>query len=97
MWEEDGKVVGIAQSMLGATSHLAELNQESPMTKAITPTSTSIDLVNPGQACHHLGVSEDGLLRLVNEGRLGAFNIGGQIRFRLCDVLSARSTLAAAS
>lgn len=53
---------------------------------AAQPAATSIDLVNPAQACQHLGVTSDELLRLVNEGRVAAYNLAGQIRFRVTDV-----------
>ena len=51
----------------------------------------AIDLVGPSQACAQLGTDDDGLLKLVNQGQLPAYNLGGNIRFRLTDVLARRT------
>lgn len=50
-------------------------------------TLTAIDLVDPAQACEKLGLNEQGLLALVNQGSLPAYNIAGHIRFRMTDIL----------
>jgi hypothetical protein len=41
-------------------------------------------------------VSEAALLDLVNSGRLGAHNLGGNIRFKVADVHATAAELAAA-
>jgi excisionase family DNA binding protein len=67
------------------------------MRNPTVPTSPSpIDLLTPAQACRQLCISEDGLVELVNSGRLPAFNIAGHIRFRVTDVSARTASLALA-
>jgi len=76
-------------------------NQSTPNPSQATPTratpnlatpaktgacSLSIDMVNPTQAGEQLRLDQNALLGLVNAGRLPAYNLGGQIRFRVSDV-----------
>jgi len=51
-----------------------------------TDNTATIDLFTPEQACNHLGVQPEFLLRLINQGVLPAYNLGGVIRFRRCAV-----------
>ena len=45
-----------------------------------------IDLVRPEAVLELLGVDEQDLLELVNQGRLPAYRIDGAIRFRAMEV-----------
>lgn len=47
-----------------------------------------IDMLTPYQVCLRLDVSPAGLLDLVNDGSLPAYNLGGAIRFRVSEVES---------
>ncbi|MBT5756251.1 MAG: helix-turn-helix domain-containing protein [Acidimicrobiaceae bacterium] len=66
------------------------------MTVTLNATRTSIDMYTPTQTCDQLVVSEAALLDLVNSGRLGAHNLGGNIRFKVADVHATAAELAAA-
>lgn len=66
------------------------------MTVTLNATRTSIDMYTPAQTCDQLVVSEAALLDLVNSGRLGAHNLGGNIRFKVADVHATAAELAAA-
>lgn len=57
---------------------------------------TAIDMFNPYQACESLHTDEADLLHLVNTGRLTAYNLGGNIRFRVSDVRMLANDLVAA-
>ena len=59
-------------------------------------TLSPVDMFTPAQTCCRLGVSESGLLDLVNTGRLAAYDLGGNIRFKMTDVLAAQRGLVAA-
>ena len=49
-------------------------------------TATSIDMFTPAQASHKLEIDDQALLALVNSGQLPAYNLDGQIRFKIADV-----------
>lgn len=57
---------------------------------------STIDMLDPAQTCRRLSLDERGVLQLVNSGRLPAYNLGGQIRFRVVDVASCKRELVAA-
>lgn len=59
-------------------------------------TTTAIDMLNPAQTCERLSLDEQALLVMVNSGRLAAYNLGGHIRFKLCDVVATGEQLVAA-
>lgn len=50
------------------------------------PTGSSIVMYTPAQTCVALAVSETALIDMVNTGRLSAYNLGGNIRFKVNDV-----------
>lgn len=58
--------------------------------------TTPIDMFTPDQACSALGVGHDGLLRLINSGRLAAYDLGGNIRFKVSDIQAVAARLVAA-
>ena len=47
---------------------------------------TVIDMLTPEAACARLALDGDAVVALVNEGRLAAYRIAGEIRFRVTDV-----------
>ena len=57
---------------------------------------SSLDMYTPTQTCAELAISEVVLLDMVNSGRLGAYNLGGNIRFKVLDVHAAANRLATA-
>lgn len=57
--------------------------------------ANSIDMYTPAQTCSELAVTETVLLDMVNAGRLGAYNLGGNIRFKVADVQAAAQQLVA--
>ena len=65
-------------------------------TRTVSSTHTSIDMYTPAQTCSELAVSAVGLLDLVNTGRLAAYNLGGNIRFKVVDVHAAAAQLVSA-
>ena len=50
------------------------------------PTHTAIDMLNPAETCAELQVDECQLLELIEQAKLAAFDLGGEIRFRHCEV-----------
>lgn len=59
------------------------------------PTVTSIDMFTPARTCELLDLDEAAVIDLVNQGHLPAYNIGGQIRFKVVDVRAATTVIAA--
>ncbi len=59
-----------------------------PVLKEPVQTITSIDMFTPNQTCRELLVDEPELLDMINDGRLPAYNICGQIRFKVIDVVN---------
>jgi len=59
-------------------------------------TATNIDMLTPSQTCTRLALDEQAILDLVNSGRLPAYNLGGNIRFRDTDVSACSRALVAA-
>jgi len=58
--------------------------------------TTAIDMFTPEQARLHLGVADDVLLTMINNGQLAAYNLGGNIRLKVSDVQATAALLAAA-
>ena len=56
-----------------------------------------IDLIDPAAACVELQIDEPELLELVNGARLAAYELGGEIRFRACDVTALARRLTSAA
>ena len=67
-----------------------------PPLEAIVQTSSTIDMLTPAQTCSQMSLDEQGVLHLVNTGRLAAYNLGGNIRFRASDVATCSRRLIAA-
>ena len=88
-WERRGKGVGIQKLMM--VSHQPDASEE-PFMYPIT----SIDMVTPAQVCTQLCLDEHDLLDMVNHGKLAAYDIGGEIRFKAIDVVTAIALLAVA-
>lgn len=47
---------------------------------------STIDMINPAQACAALRVSEATLLEMVNHGDVAAYRLGNTVRFRRTDI-----------
>ena len=60
-----------------------------------TQSIASIDMFTPARTCELLDLDEAGVIELVNQGHLPAYNIGGEIRFKVVDVLAATTVIAA--
>ena len=59
-------------------------------------TTTAIDMLDPAETCERLRLDDKGLLDLVNGGRLAAYDLGGNIRFKVADVVAVGDRLVAA-
>lgn len=58
-------------------------------------TTTTIDMFTPDQAAVALGIDDASLLDLVNHAHLAAYDLGGDIRFKVADVLVTADALSA--
>ena len=86
-WESDGERLGIR------LRRCLDINR--PLEAPVQPSST-IDMLTPAQTCSQMSLDEQGVLDLVNTGRLAAYNLGGNIRFRASDVAACARRLVAA-
>lgn len=59
-------------------------------------TATPIDMLDPAQTAAELRIDGQALLDLVNDGRLPAYDLGGNIRFKVVDVVACARQLVAA-
>lgn len=59
-------------------------------------TTTAIDMLDPAQTCERLHLDDKGLLDLVNSGRLPAYDLDGNVRFKVSEVAVAGERLVAA-
>jgi len=62
------------------------------MRQSLTP----IDMLTPAQTCDQLGVDEQHMIEMVNGGKLAAYKLGDNIRFKSLDVLRVARLLAVA-
>ena len=86
-WESHGNGLGMANVMM---------QRHQPPWRHIMQTTTAIDMLTPAQTCSQLRLTEEALLNLINAGELPAYNLGGNIRFKVLDVAAANRQLIAA-